>query len=564
MAETLIILQVVLMIVLIYFIASSNKGIKSKKVIINKENKKEMDKLKRLRGISLTIPLTEKSRPRKFEEVVGQEKGILALKAALCGPNPQHVLIYGPPGVGKTAAARLVLEEAKTNPRSPFKNGAKFVEIDATTLRFDERGIADPLIGSVHDPIYQGAGTLGIAGIPQPKPGAVTKAHGGILFIDEIGELHPIELNKLLKVLEDRKVFLDSAYYSSEDPNMPDYIKEIFDNGLPADFRLIGATTRSPEEILPAIRSRCVEIFFRNLMSDEIIEIGNAATMKFGLKIEKEAEKAMGEYCYNGREVVNLIQLAGGIALNEGRNNITLEDVEWVIENGQYTKRIETKINKEPHVGVVNGLAIYGANQGMAMQIEVSARETLEKSGTLKVCGMIEEESISNSNRRIKRKSTAIASVENVVTVLNNLYDLNCINYDIHINFPGGTPIDGPSAGIAIATAIYSAIKKIKIDNHIAMTGEIGVLGGVKPIGGVKAKIMGAKKAGANIIIIPKENWSSSLDEIKGIKIYLVESIGEVFNKVFSLNENDIRFAGDNEKIDILSASLIEDEKGTP
>ena len=153
---------------------------------------------------------------------------------------------------------------------SPFKKEAKFVEIDATTLRFDERGIADPLIGSVHDPIYQGAGSLGVAGIPQPKPGAVTKAHGGVLFIDEIGELHPIELNKLLKVLEDRKVFLDSSYYSSEDPNMPTYIKEVFERGLPADFRLIGATTRGPEDISPAIRSRCVEVFFKPLECNEI------------------------------------------------------------------------------------------------------------------------------------------------------------------------------------------------------------------------------------------------------------------------------------------------------
>ena len=109
----------------------------------------------------MTQPLTEKSRPSKFEEIIGQENGIKALKAALCGPNPQHVIIYGPPGVGKTAAARLVLEEAKKMEISPFKNEAKFVEIDATTLRFDERGIADPLIGSVHDPIYQGAGSLG-------------------------------------------------------------------------------------------------------------------------------------------------------------------------------------------------------------------------------------------------------------------------------------------------------------------------------------------------------------------------------------------------------------------
>jgi Lon-like ATP-dependent protease len=159
-----------------------------------------------MRKISLTVPLSEKTRPTNLTEIIGQKEGIKALRAALCGPNPQHVLLYGPPGVGKTAAARLVLDEACKNPASPFKADSKFIEIDGATARFDERGIADPLIGSVHDPIYQGAGAMGMAGIPQPKMGAVTKAHGGVLFIDEVGELHPIQINKLLKVLEDRKV----------------------------------------------------------------------------------------------------------------------------------------------------------------------------------------------------------------------------------------------------------------------------------------------------------------------------------------------------------------------
>src|SRR5690554_6016196 len=201
------------------------------KVTIDKESRKEMETLRKMRSIKLTEPLSELVRPQSFADIIGQEDGIKALKAALCGPNPQHVIIYGPPGVGKTAAARLVLEEAKKMEKSPFRKDAKFVELDATTARFDERGIADPLIGSVHDPIYQGAGAMGQAGIPQPKQGAVTNAHGGVLFIDEIGELHPIQMNKLLKVLEDRKVFLESAYYSEENMQIPNHIHDIFQNG---------------------------------------------------------------------------------------------------------------------------------------------------------------------------------------------------------------------------------------------------------------------------------------------------------------------------------------------
>ena len=113
MGDILIILQIITMLLFIYYIVNSNKGQTNNKVVIEKENAKEMDKLRKLRSIQLTQPLTEKSRPTTFEEIIGQEEGIKALKAALCGPNPQHVIIYGPPGVGKTAAARLVLEEAK-------------------------------------------------------------------------------------------------------------------------------------------------------------------------------------------------------------------------------------------------------------------------------------------------------------------------------------------------------------------------------------------------------------------------------------------------------------------
>jgi Lon-like ATP-dependent protease len=553
MTNILMILQIIVLVLMVYVMFTSmSRPQRSREIVIDRENTKELNNLNRLRQISLSKPLTEKSRPSTFDEIIGQEKGIKALKAALCGPNPQHVIIYGPPGIGKTAAARLVLEEARKSKLSPFKEKSKFVELDATTLRFDERGIADPLIGSVHDPIYQGAGSLGIAGIPQPKAGAVTKAHGGVLFLDEIGELHPIELNKLLKVLEDRKVFLDSSYYSSEDSNMPKYIKEVFENGLPADFRLIGATTRSPEEIVPAIRSRCVEIFFRALLPEEIEKIAANCVNKVGLNITKDGVEEVSKYCTNGREVINLIQLASGIAINEDRSEITLEDIKWVLENGQYNKIICNKIPASSKIGVVNGLAVYGANIGMLMPLEVSCKKVNDRRGELKVTGIVEEEEITNNNKKIKMKSTAYSSVQNVLTVLDNLFNLNTDKYDIHVNIPGGMPVDGPSAGISIATAIYSAITKQKVNRFVAMTGEISILGAVKAIGGVKAKISAALKGGATKVIIPQENYDESLNEICEIEIIPVKSFKEVlrfaieFEEINSENDKGILSAEAN------------------
>jgi Lon-like ATP-dependent protease len=539
------------------------KGQQTNKVVIDRESRKEMDNLKKLRNIKLSEPLTEKSRPTTFEQIIGQEKGIKALQAALCGPNPQHVIIYGPPGIGKTAAARLVLEDAKNKKHSPFKKDAKFIEIDATTIRFDDRGIADPLIGSVHDPIYQGAGPLGIAGIPQPKPGAVTKAHGGILFIDEIGELHPIEMNKLLKVLEDRKVFLDSAYYNSSDPNMPIYIKDIFENGLPADFRLVGATTRNPEEITPAIRSRCVEIFFRALLPDEIETIAVNASEKVGFKLEDKARSTIGRYANNGRDAVNLVQLASGIALNDDRDEITVSDVEWIIENGHYSPRPEIKIHSEPRIGYVNGLAVYGANMGTVMEIEVTARKSDLYKGEINVTGIVEEEQISSYDRKIRRKSTAKCSVENVITALQNVFKLNFSQYDIHVNFPGGVPVDGPSAGISIATAVYSALNEIPVHNEIAMTGEISLYGEVKPVGGVNSKIQAAIKAGAKKIIIPYENWQESFLNIKEATIIPVKNINEVIKEALVDGKDVSKHSSIQITKDILSANPLGNTGGS-
>lgn len=530
--NVLLIIQFIFSIIIGLYFLNLLKSQQVNKSAVGKKSDKEIEKLKKLKSIKLTEPLSEKTRPSSLDDIIGQEQGLKALKAALCGPNPQHIIIYGPPGVGKTAAARVVLEEAKRMRFSPFGSEAKFIEVDASTLRFDERGIADPLIGSVHDPIYQGAGAYGVAGIPQPKPGAVTKAHGGVLFLDEIGELHPVQMSKLLKVLEDRKVFLESSYYCSEDINIPLYIHEIFQKGLPADFRLIGATTRSAEDISPALRSRCIELYFRLLYPSEIAIIARNASLKSGFMLEDGVDILVSKFAQNGRDAVNIIQLAGGIALVENRSTILKKDVEWVIEFGHYSPRIDKKACVIEQVGCMNGLAVLGSSMGMVIDIEVSAIKSKGGKGTIKVTGIVEEEEIDSRGHKIKMISSARASVENALTVLKKYMDVDYKEHDIHLNFPGGVPIDGPSAGIAIAVALYSAILNIPINGDLAMTGELSIRGKVKPVGGVTVKLEAAREAGIQRVVIPKDNWQELYSKI-GINVIPVENIEEVLNVAF-------------------------------
>ena len=508
-----------------YFLKSVRK--KTGEGLRCEDNIIEMDKLMLMKEEGLTEPLSEQTRPKQLEEIIGQEKAIKALRAALCGPNPQHILIYGPPGVGKTAAARLILEEAKKREDSPFREKAKFVEIDATTLQFDERNIADPLMGSVHDPIYQGAGAFGQAGIPRPRPGAVCEAHGGVLFIDEIGELHPIQMNKLLKVLEDRVARFQSSYYSRSNRSIPGYIHEIFRNGIPADFRLIGATTRSPQEIPDALRSRCTEIFFDRLDKHSVEKIAENSLQKAGLEYETGLCEKIACYATGGRDTVNLVQSLTSLAWMEGKKQITAADLEWAAEAGKYQPIYQKKIPEKPQIGVVNGLGVQ-PNGGVLLSVEAVVKKG---EGGLTVTGIMEEEESKNRQGSGRRKSNARSAAENVLTLMEQ-FGFSKEEYSVHINFPGGIPVDGPSAGVAMFLAVYSAFTETAVPNDIALTGEISIHGQVLPVGGVEEKLEAAKEAGATCAFIPKENWKEVYGKLE-IKVIPVEAAQEVLEHVF-------------------------------
>ena len=309
-------------------------------------------------------------------------------------------------------------------------------------------------------------------------------------------------MNKLLKVLEDRKVMLESAYYNADDTAVPRYIHDIFKNGLPADFRLVGATTRSPSEISPALRSRCMEVFFRALEPEEVADIAFHAAERAGFSMSREDAEMVGRFAACGRDAVNIVQMCAGLAQMENRTEIYTEDVEWVVYSGHYAARPEQRADTCSRVGVVHGLAIIGSHQGATMEIEAVAQPG---TGQLTITGIVEEEEIGTEGRKIRRKSTARGSLENVMTLLHAM-GYQTQDYDLHINFPGGTPVDGPSAGVAMAVVVASAMTGRPVDGKIAVTGEVSVRGLVKPVGGVPGKVEAAEHAGLSTVLIPYEN----------------------------------------------------------
>ena len=548
-------------------------------------DKKKREDLEALESIHLTQSVMELLRPRSFDEVVGQERAVRSLMAKLSSPYPQHLLLYGPPGVGKTTAARLVLEAAKKRAASPFAENAPFVETDGTTLRWDPRDMTNPLLGSVHDPIYQGAQkSLADSGVPEPKPGLVTDAHGGILFIDEIGEMDEMLQNKLLKVLEDKRAHFESAYYDPDDKRVPPYIRKLFEEGAPADFVLIGATTREADHINPALRSRCAEIYFEPLTPAHILTIVENAAQRLNVELAEGVAQLISTYTIEGRKAINILADAYSLALNRlsdaeiaqivsretsddgGKDTVkepvsreTVEDV--AKENVSHeTEGDPSKANVKPHhivsretlpqirvtkddiyevaqvsrlyrfgrkkasdtsaVGRVFGLGVAGF-LGSIIEIEAVAFPAAEKGkGTVRF--------------NETAGSMAKDSVFNAASVMRQLTGRDIHDYDIHVNVIGGGNIDGPSAGTAILAAIVSAVTGAAIRQDVAVTGEISLQGEIKPVGGVFEKAYGARQAGISTLIIPWENKKDIPEEHLGLEIHRLKKAEEAFAVLFA------------------------------
>ncbi|HHY40764.1 MAG TPA: ATP-dependent protease, Lon family [Syntrophaceticus sp.] len=500
----------------------------------NANTLKKLAFLEKKKQVKLNASVSEVLRPRTLNEIIGQERPLKALIAKLAAPHPQHILLYGPPGVGKTSAARIALEHVKRMSGSTFQPDAPFVEVDGTTLRWDPRDITNPLLGSVHDPIYQGARRdLAETGIPEPKLGLVTEAHGGILFIDEIGDVDPILQNKLLKVMEDKKVFFESSYYEPGDPMIPEYIRRLFEEGAPADFVLIGATTRDPDQINPAFRSRCAEIFFDCLTPLDIQKVIKQAARKLNVVLEPGVAEAISEYTIEARKATNILVDASAMARYRQKNSrrktvrVTMDDLQEVLQISRLTPYVTRHAEPRGEIGHVFGLAVSGF-VGTIIEIEAVAFPAGERQqGTVRFNGAA--------------GSMAKDSVFNALAVYRAVTGKNAADYDIHVNIVGGGRVDGPSAGAAIFLAIYSAIEGIPLRQDVAVTGEISIQGQVRGVGGITEKLYGARQVGVKKMLIPADNSRELPEEMWGVQVVSIAKITDAFPHILigeKLEEN--------------------------
>jgi ATP-dependent Lon protease len=485
----------------------------------------KLEELQALSQRSLAASALQQLRPQTLRDVVGQEAAIRALLAKMSSPYPQHAILYGPPGVGKTTVARLVLEVAKSRPYTPFAKDAPFVEASGTTLRWDPRETVDPLLGSVHDPIYQGSRReFADGGVPEPKLGLVTRAHGGVLFIDEIGEMDPALQSRLLKVLEDKRVTFESSYYDENAPNVPEYVKRLFREGAPADFILIGATTREPEEIDPAVRSRCAEIFFSPLTQHQILSIVQGAIKRLGAKAARGVPQLIASYTIEGRKAVQIVADAYGQALyrlhpgrragNAKNPSIVEDDVQAVVQTSRLVRhtlvkgRATREIGKSFGLGVLHHLGSIIEIEAVAFPASQSGKGTIRFNDTA--------------------GSMAKDSVFNATSVLRAVAGVDIADFDLHINVVGGGNIDGPSAGLAIFLALYSAVTQTPLPQDVAITGELSIQGKVRAVGGVVEKLYAARQAGMRSVLIPKENVREVDATLAGLEVIPVVSVEQV------------------------------------
>lgn len=415
------------------------------------------------------------------------------------------VCLVGPPGTGKTSIAHSIAEA-----------------LNKKYVRISLGGVDDESEIRGHRKTYVGA-----------MPGRIAKAlkqadsNNPLILFDEIDKmgrgLHGDPASALLEVMDSEQ----NVAFRDNYLEVPIDLSKVLFLATANDMSTI------PEPLIDRMEIIEVEGYTENekfhIAKNHLIKkaYDKNGIKKSQLSITDEAINSIIKYYTREagvrqleREIAGVCRKAARDIVQNGKKHlkVTSKNIEKYLGRRKYEIDLA---NEKDDIGIVRGLA-WTAVGGTTLQIEVN---TMPGKGELKLTGQLGD---------VMKESAMIAlsyvrSIAADYGVKKDFFS----EHDIHIHVPeGAVPKDGPSAGITMATAILSAVAKIKVSCKVAMTGEINLRGNVMPIGGLKEKLLAAKNAGIKKVLVPKKNErmvSEISDEItSGMKIVFVSDMREV------------------------------------
>ena len=426
------------------------------------------------------------------------------------GESPILCLV-GPPGTGKTSIAKSLSRSLK----KPFVR----ISLGGVRDEAEIRGHRKTYVGAMPGRIANGIRT---AGVKNP-----------VLLLDEIDKVSTDykgdTFSALLEVLdsEQNSKFRDHYLEVPLDLSEVTFITtantlQTIPRPLLDRMEIIEITSYTENEKLHiAIEHLIPKQLEKHGITDEQLRFSKKAIWKIAHNYTKEAGVRQLE-----REIGNICRKAAKELLTTEKEKITVTDrnLHKFLGKEKYSYQMA---NAAPEVGIVRGLA-WTSVGGETLQIEVNV---MPGKGEIMLTGQLGDVMKESARAGI----SYIRSVSKKYAIAEDFFE----KHDIHVHIPeGAVPKDGPSAGITMATAMLSAVTGKKVRADLAMTGEITLRGRVLPIGGLKEKLLAAKNARIQTVLIPKENTADveelSSEITKGLEIIPVETMEEVLKKALT------------------------------
>lgn len=423
------------------------------------------------------------------------------------GESPILCLV-GPPGTGKTSIAKSLARSLK----KPFVR----ISLGGVRDEAEIRGHRKTYVGAMPGRIANGIRT---AGVKNP-----------VLLLDEIDKVSTDykgdTFSALLEVLdsEQNSKFRDHYLEVPLDLSEVTFITtantlQTIPRPLLDRMEIIEITSYTENEKLHIAMEHLIpKQLEKHGITNEQLSFSKKAIWKIAHNYTKEAGVRQLE-----REIGNICRKAAKELLTTEKEKITVTDrnLHKFLGKEKYSYQMA---NAAPEVGIVRGLA-WTSVGGDTLQIEVNV---MPGKGEIMLTGQLGDVMKESARAGI----SYIRSVSKKYAIAEDFFE----KHDIHVHIPeGAVPKDGPSAGITMATAMLSAVTGKKVRADLAMTGEITLRGRVLPIGGLKEKLLAAKNAGIQTVLVPKENIADveelSSEITKGLEIIPVETMEEVLKK---------------------------------